>query len=159
MFGNYHITGNGFTKGDPPTASSFLISNVSLVNGQRYCIKIKAENKAGLMSYEVSSNGFVVDVTPPNTRKAQVRDGIPGADIDYQVNTTAMSAEWDDFADLESQIHYYEYGVSRNRAGKPNVYPLTTNGLNTSATAGGLSLTDDVYYFIVCAVNNVGLRS
>ena len=159
MFGNYHITGNGFTKTDPPTASSFLISNVSLVNGQRYCIKIRAENKAGLMSYEVSSNGFVVDVTPPNTRKAQVRDGITGADIDYQANTTAMSAEWDDFADLESQIHYYEYGVSRNRAGKPNVYPLTINGLNTSATAGGLSLTDDVYYFIVCAVNNAGLRS
>ena len=159
MFGNYHITGNGFTKTDPPTASSFLISNVSLVNGQRYCIKIRAENKAGLMSYEVSSNGFVVDVTPPNTRKAQVRDGITGADIDYQANTTAMSAEWDGFADLESQIHYYEYGVSRNRAGKPNVYPLTINGLNTSATAGGLSLTDDVYYFIVCAVNNAGLRS
>ena len=159
MFGNYHITGNEFTKTEPPTASSFLISNVSLVNGQRYCIKIKAENKAGLMSYEVSSNGFVVDVTPPNTRKAQVRDGITGADIDYQANTTAMSAEWDDFADLESQIHYYEYGVSRNRAGKPNVYPLTINGLNTSATAGGLSLTDDVYYFIVCAVNNAGLRS
>ena len=159
VFGNYHITGNGFTKNDPPTASSILISNVSLVNGQRYCIKIKAENKAGLMSYEVSSNGFVVDITPPNTRKAQVRDGITGADIDYQANTTAMSAEWDGFADLESQIQYYEYGVSRNRAGTPNVYPLTTNGLNTSATAGGLSLTDDVYYFIVCAVNNAGLRS
>ena len=159
VFGNYHITGNGFTKNDPPTASSILISNVSLVNGQRYCIKIKAENKAGLMSYEVSSNGFVVDVTPPNTRKAQVRDGITGADIDYQANTTAMSAEWDGFADLESQIQYYEYGVSRNRAGTPNVHPLTTNGLNTSATAGGLSLTDDVYYFIVCAVNNAGLRS
>ena len=159
VFGNYHITGNGFTKSDPPTASSILISNVSLVNGQQYCIKIKAENKAGLMSYEVSSNGFVVDVTPSNTRKAQVRDGITGADIDYQANTTAMSAEWDGFADLESQIQYYEYGVSRNRAGTPNVYPLTTNGLNTSATVGGLSLTDDVYYFIVCAVNNAGLRS
>ena len=159
MFGNYHITGNGFTQTDPPTASSFLISNVSLVNGQRYCIKIKAENKAGLMNYEVSSNGFVVDVTPPNTRKAQVRDGITGADIDYQANATAMSAEWDGFVDLESGIQYYGYGVGRNRASTPYVYPLTTNGLKTSATAGGLSLTDDIYYFIVCAVNNAGLRS
>ena len=159
IFGNYHVTGNGFVKTDPPTASSFFIGNITLVNGQRYCIKIKAENKAGLMSYEVSSNGFVVDVTPPNTRKAQVRDGITGADIDYQTNTSAMSAEWNGFADVESQIRYYEYGVSRNRAGTPNVYPLTTNGLNTSATAGGLSLTNDIYYFIVCAANNAGLRS
>ena len=159
IFGNYHVTGNRFVKTDPPTASSFLIGNITLVNGQRYCIKIKAENKAGLMSYEVSSNGFVVDVTPPNTRKAQVRDGITGADIDYQTNTSAMSAEWNGFADVDSQIWYYEYGVSRNRAGTPNVYPLTTNGLNTSATAGGLSLTDDIYYFIVCAANNAGLRS
>ena len=159
IFGNYHVTGNRFVKTDPPTASSFLIGNITLVNGQRYCIKIKAENKAGLMSYEVSSNGFVVDVTPPNTRKAQVRDGITGADIDYQTNTSAMSGEWNGFADVDSQIRYYEYGVSRNRAGTPNVYPLTTNGLNTSATAGGLSLTDDIYYFIVCAANNAGLRS
>ena len=157
--GNYHVTGNGFVKTDPPTASSFLIGNITLVNGQQYCIKIKAENKAGLMSSEVSSNGFVVDVTPPNTRKAQVRDGITGADIDYQANATAISAEWDGFVDLESGIQYYEYGVSRNRASTPYVYPLTTNDLSTSATAGGLSLMDDIYYFIVCAVNNAGLRS
>ena len=156
--GNYHVTGNRFVKLNPPTATSLMLTNTTLVNGQRYCIKIKAQSKAGLLSSEVSSDGFVADATPPNTRKAQVRDGITGSDIDYQDNTTAMSAEWDGFTDPESGIQYYEYGISRNRAGTPDVYPFKNTGLNTSATAQGLSLTNDVYYFIVCSVNNAGLR-
>ncbi|KAJ7389333.1 hypothetical protein OS493_032189 [Desmophyllum pertusum] len=155
--GNYHVTGNGFVKLDPPKATSFMLANITLVNGQRYCIKIKVENKAGLIT-EVSSDGFIADVTPPNVRKAQVRDGITGLDIDYQANTTSMSAEWDGFADPESGIQYYEYGVSRNRGGTPDIFPFQSAVLDTSATATGLSLADDVYYFIVCAVNNAGLR-
>ncbi|KAJ7365967.1 hypothetical protein OS493_002706 [Desmophyllum pertusum] len=115
IMGNYHVTGNGFVQLDPPKATSFVLANTTLVNGQRYCIKIKAENKAGLISSEVSSDGFIADVTPPNVRKAQVRDGNTGLDIDYQANTTALSAEWDGFADPESGIQYYEYGVSRSR--------------------------------------------
>ena len=121
-------------------------------------MKIKAENKAGLFSSDVSSDGFIADVTPPSSRNAQVRDGNMGSDIDYQDNTTAMSAEWEGFADLESGIQYYEYGISRSRAGTPDVSPLKNAKLNTSATVFGLSLTDDVYYFIVCAVNSAGLR-
>ena len=156
--GNYHVTGNEFVKLDPPLATSFALTNISMVNGQQYCIKIKAENKAGLISSEVTSDGFVVDVTLPNTRKAQVRDGVTGSDIDYQANTTAMSAEWDGFTDSESGIQHYEYGISRSRAGTPDVHPFTNIGLNMLATAYGLSLTDDVYYFIVCAVNNAGLH-
>ncbi|KAJ7365983.1 hypothetical protein OS493_002725 [Desmophyllum pertusum] len=158
IMGNYHVTGNGFVQLDPPKATSFVLANITLVNGQRYCIKIKAENKAGLISSEVSSDGFIADVTPPNVRKAQVRDGNTGLDIDYQANTTALSAEWDGFADPESGIQYYEYGVSRSRGGTPDIFPLQNTRLNTSATAAGLSLADDVYYFIVCAVNNAGLR-
>ena len=156
--GNYHATGNGFIQLDPPKATSFMLANITLVNGQRYCIKIKAENKAGLISPVVSSDGFLVDVTSPNVREAQVRDGTTGSDIDYQANTTALSAEWDGFVDPESGIQYYEYGMSRSRGGTPNISPFQIAGLNTSATVTGLSLVDDVYYFIVCAVNNAELR-
>ena len=157
--GNYHVTGNGFVKLNPPTTTSFKLSNITLVNGQRYCIKIKAENKAGLFSAEVSSDGFVADVTPPNTRNAQVRDGSTGSDIDYQDNTTALSAEWEGFADTESGIQYYEYGISRNRGVVMDVFPFRNAGLNTSATVRGLSLSNDVYYVSVCAVNNADLRN
>ena len=132
--GNYHVTRNGFVRLDPPKATSFVLTNITLVNGLRYCIKIKAENKAGLFSSEVSSDGFVVDVTPPNVRKAQARDGTTGSDIDYQANTTALSAEWDGFSDPESDIQYYEYGVGRNRGGFVDVSPFQHAGLNTSAT-------------------------
>ena len=157
--GNYHVTGNGFVRLDPPKATWFMLTNITLVNGQRYCIKIKAENKAGLISSEVSSDGFIVDVTPPNVRKAQVRDGTTGSDIDYQANTTALSAEWDGFEDPESDIQYYEYGVGRNRGGFVDVSPFQNAGLNTSATVHGLSLADDVYYFTICAINKAGLRN
>ncbi|KAL9987476.1 hypothetical protein ACROYT_G001789 [Oculina patagonica] len=158
LSGNYHVTGNRFVRLDPSKATSFFLTNLTLVNGQRYCIKIKAENQAGLISSEVSSDGFIADVTPPNVRKAQVRDGNTGSDIDYQANTTALSAKWDGFVDPESGIQYYEYGISRNRGGKPNIFSYQNAWLNTSATATGLSLVDDVYYFIVCAVNNARLR-
>ena len=158
LSGNYHVTGNGFVQLDPANATSFTLTNITLVNGQRYCIKIKAENKAGLISSEVSSDGFIADVTPPNVRNAQVRDGYTGSDIDYQANTTALSAEWDGFMDPESRIQHYECGVSRNRGGTPNIFPFQNAKLNTWATASGLLLSDDVYYFIVCAVNHAGLR-
>ncbi|PFX19966.1 Versican core protein [Stylophora pistillata] len=156
--GNYHVTGNTFLKVNPSQATTFMLTNLTLVNGQKYCIKIKAENRAGLISSEVSTDGFVVDVTPPSLQNAQVRDGSSGSDIDYQENTTALSAEWDGFADPESGIQYYEYGVSRNRGGAVDVSPFQNAGLNTSATVNGLSLADDVYYFTVCAVNFAGLR-
>ena len=158
IYGNYHVTGNGFIQLDPPKATSFMLANITLVNGQRYCIKIKAENKAGLISSEVSSDGFLADVTSPNVHQAQVRDGTTGLDIDYQANTSALSAEWEGFVDPESGIQYYEYGVSRSRGGTPNIFPFHGAVLNTSVTVNGLSLVDDVYYFIVCAINNAALR-
>ena len=156
--GNYHVTNNQFVPVSPSTATSFRLSNVTLVNGQRYCTKVKAQNKAGLFSVEVTSDGFMADVTSPNVRRAQVRDGSTGADIDYQDNTTAMSAEWEGIEDLESGIKYYEFAISRNRAGIPDVTSFKNVGLQTKATAVGLSLQEDVFYCIVCAVNFAGLR-
>ena len=157
--GNYHVTGNGFVKLSPPTATSFTLGKITLINGQRYCIKVKAENKAGLLSSEISSDGFVADVTPASSRNAQVLDGNTASDIDYQDNTTAMSAEWEGFADPESGIQYYEYGISRSREGVMDVFAFRSAGLNTSVTVHGLSLSDGVYYVTVCAVNNAHLRS
>ena len=156
--GNYHVTNNQFYLVNPSTATSFKLDNVALVNGQRYCTKVKAQNKAGLFSQEVSSDGFVVDTTPPNVRKARVIDGNTGADIDFQDNRTAMSAEWEGFEDLESGIKYYEIAISRNRAGVPDVTAFQNVGLQTKATAASMSLQEDVFYVLVCAVNFAGLR-
>ncbi|KAL9987448.1 hypothetical protein ACROYT_G001761 [Oculina patagonica] len=136
--GNYHVTGNGFIRLDPPKSTSFMLTNIVLNNGQKYCIKIKAENKAGLISLEVSSNGFIADVTAPNVYRAQVRDGNTGLDIDYQANTTGLSAEWDGFVDSESGIHYYEYGVSRSRGGTPDLCAVNNAGLRKCISSDGV---------------------
>ena len=158
MTGNYHVTGNTFIEVTPSTTTSFVLANVSLTNGQKYCVKLKAENKAGLVSLEVSSDGFIADATPPSARKAQVRDGNTGSDLDFQESNTTLSSQWDEFADPESGIERYEYGVSRNRAGVPNILPFQNVGMNTSAAMTGLTLTDGVYYVLVCALNKAGLR-
>ena len=158
LVGNYHVTENQFIPLNPATARSLLLTNLTLVNGQQYCITIMAENKAGLLSSKVTSDGFFVDVTPPNVQKAHVHDGNTGSDIDYQANNTALSAEWSGITDPESGIQYYKYGVGRTRGGVPDVVPFQVIGLNSSTTVTGLSLADDVYYFTVCAVNYAGLR-
>ena len=135
--GNYHVTGNRFIPASPPTATSITLSKLNLVNGQKYCVKVKAKNMAGLFSREVSSDGFIVDVTPPDVSKAQVRDGGTGADIDYQANTTSLSAEWEGVRDPESGISLYEYGISRNRDGSPDTLGFRNVGVQTRVTVSG----------------------
>jgi len=157
--GNYHITNNQFLAATPPLQTNLSIENLNLVNGQKYCTKVKATNMAGVYSQEVTSDGFIVDNTPPDISDARVIDGTTQIDIDYQSNLTEMSASWHGIKDPESRIKFFEYAISRNRAGAPDVLPFQNNGLKTSARATGLSLTEDVYYFIVCATNNAGLKS
>ena len=135
--GNYHVTKNRFYSVIPPTATSFTLDKVNLVNGQKYCVKIKAKNMAGLSTSEVSSNGFIIDVTPPDVTNAQVRDGVIGTDIDYQANTTELSAEWEGINDSQSGISFYEYGVSRNRNGPPDTLGFQRVGLKTHFTVSG----------------------
>ncbi|KAK3735006.1 hypothetical protein QZH41_010660, partial [Actinostola sp. cb2023] len=157
--GNYHITSNKFIPVSPSISTSITLQKLTLINGQRYCTKVKAKNMAGLYSKEATSNGFMVDKTPPDIREARVTDGVTKTDIDYQDDATVMSANWEGIRDHESGIKYFEYGVSRKRAGLPDVSPFKNVGLRTSARATGLSLAEDVYYVIVCAVNNAGLRT
>ena len=157
--GNYHVTNNQFIPVTPPTATSFGVRGLHLVNGQRYCIKIKAENLAGIESDIASSDGFVVDVSPPDMRQAMVLDGQGDDDIDHQPEDTGLSVTWTGIRDHESGIQHFEVAVSRNRAGQPDVTSFIDVGHNTSSTITGLRLDSEVYYIIVCAVNNAGLRS
>ena len=153
------MTNNQFMPVTPPTATSFGILGLHLVNGQRYCIKIKAENLAGVESDVVSSNGFIVDVSPPDLRHAMVLDGLGQDDIDHQSGNVELSATWTGIQDHESGIQHFEVAVSRNRAGQPDVTSFMDVSQNTYSTITGLSLNNEVYYIILCAINNAGLKS
>lgn len=156
---NYHVTENDFIATSPPQSKSFILHNVTLVNGQRYCIKVKAINAAGVQSIVTSSDGFIVDATPPDTRNAEVTDGSEETDIDYQSDTVTISVRWEGIEDRESGIKYYQVGLSRNRAGNPDIKPFDNIGKNKTATIRNLALPSEVIYCIVCAVNFAGLRS
>ena len=157
--GNYHVTNNQFMPVTPPTATSFGIQGLHLVNGQRYCVKIKAENFAAVESDVVSSNGFIVDVTPPDLRHAMVFDGQGEDDIDHQSDSAELSSTWTGIQDHESGIQHFEVAVSRNRAGQPDVTSFIDASRNTYSTITALSLNNEVYYIILCAINNAGLKS
>ena len=157
--GNYHVTNNQFIPVTPPAATSFGVQGLHLVNGQRYCVKIKAENLAGVQSGIASSDGFIVDVSPPDLRHAMVLDGQGEDDIDYQTSKTQLSATWTGIQDHESGIHHFQVAVSRNRASQPDVAPFKDVGQNMSSAVTGLHLNNEVYYTIICAINNAGLKS
>ena len=157
--GNYHVTNHLFLPVAPPTATLFGIQGLHLVNGQRYCVKIKAENLAGIESEIVSSDGFIVDVSPPDLRHAMVLDGQGEDDIDYQTDNTQLSATWTGIQDHESGIQHFEVAVSRNRAGQSDITSFKDVGHNASFTILGLHLNNEVYYIIMCAINNAGLKS
>ncbi|XP_028399030.1 uncharacterized protein LOC114522523 [Dendronephthya gigantea] len=157
--GNYHVTNNQFIPVSPATATSLEIQGLNLINGQRYCVKIKAENLAGVLTEAVSSDGFIVDVTPPDLTRAMVLDGSGHDDIDYQSSTGELSATWREIRDYDSGIHHFEVAISRNRIGVPDLTSFKDVDRNMSASIAGLSLNNDVYYIIVCAINNAGLKS
>ena len=157
--GNYHLTNNQFVPVTPPTATSFGIKGLRLINGQRYCTKIKAENLAGLESDVTSSDGFLVDVSPPDLRHAMVLDGQGEDDIDHQFGNTQLSATWTGIQDHESGIQHFEVAVSRNRIGHPDITSFIDVSNNTSTTITGLRLNNEVHYIILCAINRAGLNS
>jgi hypothetical protein len=88
-----------------------------------------------------------------------VLDGSGDDDIDYQSGRGELSATWTGIQDHDSGIKNFEVAVSRNRVGQPDVKSFIDVGQNTSAKISGLSLHKDVYYVIVCAINNAGLKS
>lgn len=157
--GNYHVTNNGFVAVHPMTATSFELHDLSLVNGQKYCIKVKAENLAGVETKPVSSDGFIVDTSPPDLSHAMVLDGSGEDDVDFQTSTTEISFTWSGIKDPDSGIEHFEVAISRNRIGQPDVTSYFNVGQNTSASLSGLRLSNKVYYVIVCALNMAGLRS
>eukprot|EP00058_Branchiostoma_floridae_P022359 XP_002607849.1 hypothetical protein BRAFLDRAFT_117284 [Branchiostoma floridae] len=110
------------------TTSEYVNANgLSLEHNKRYIVCIHAEETS--ITYErwvetlpetaVCSSGVTVDVTPPSADAADVWIG-SNDKSNYQVSTTEMFIQWDEFVDVEehhasmhhSGIEHYEYAIA-----------------------------------------------
>lgn len=131
-------------------------TGLALPSGKSFYVTVRAVNDAGLGT-DVSSDGVVVDVTPPVV--GTVSDGDQGTDVDVQASTTALSARWSGFHDPESGIAGYEWSIGTAPLAS-DVQAFTPLGLQLSTQQGGLSLQSGRTYFVnVRAKNRAGLAS
>lgn len=87
-----------------------------------------------------------------------INDGL-SSDITYFVTPTEMSANWTASSDPHSNIAEYLYAIGTT-SGATDVRNWTSNGISTSVTATGLSLSFGQIYFVsVKAINNAGLEA
>ena len=100
-----------------------------------------------------SSDGVTVRIQPPYP--GRVRDGTD-EDLNYQVSTEELSANWDPFGDNSNDptqsIDHYEVAIGNDRryaSTRSNVYYFVNVGLNTSYTFHHLNLTaKTVRYYV-----------
>ena len=136
-----------FTNAGPATEVSQ--NGLSLVNGGTYYFSVRATNGAGLIGDVGTSDGIIVDYTPPST--PVVTD-----DGQYSTSPSSLHASWTS-ADPESGLLRYEYAIGTSQ-GAADVVSFTDSGTATQVTRTDLTLMDGTrYYFCVRATNKAGL--
>ncbi|KAK3100189.1 hypothetical protein FSP39_015958 [Pinctada imbricata] len=140
----------------PPTCTSIKINETDwrLHGHHTYYVTVKAENSAGLKTYGIST-AYQHDVQLPS--EGTVFDVLPGDidDIDYQTDTTSLSARWSGFEHPHLDVTY-KFSVGSTK-GSSDVVPETDVGSVTSYTSSSLSLTDfEIYFVTIKAVTDAG---
>ncbi|MCB0516712.1 MAG: glycosyl hydrolase family 18 protein [Chitinophagales bacterium] len=96
----------------------------------------------------IFSNTFTlplnIDFSPPSA--VSVNDGT-AVDEDVTTNTTTLSANWSDSVDANSEIMEYWYQIGTSPLGN-DVVAATDNGLLTSFSLTGLTLTPGTTYYV-----------
>ncbi|MFH1096773.1 MAG: fibronectin type III domain-containing protein [Candidatus Desantisbacteria bacterium] len=161
-----------FTVRNPAGDTCLNIGDYKIESGQSYCggqvlnIPIsKFYIKQGtytLIGRAIFNNGqdistqttfFVTDTLPP-TAPSNIHD--EGATTN---DPTRLICSWSSAADPQSGIQEYRYCFGTS-PGMDNIVSWRSNGLATSITHTGLSLTEGTtYYFTVKVVNGAGLLS
>ncbi|XP_078621329.1 uncharacterized protein LOC144887805 [Branchiostoma floridae x Branchiostoma japonicum] len=131
-----------------------------LHQGDQVFVNLNVTNRAlGVTS--VHSNGFVLDLTPPELY--YLRDGLnPDKDMEYSSSTTELTANWK-FVDEETGVSYIELQVYQKHGG-------TKTTLGNSVTLGGAAQNwtsteplvlniGAVYTVRVHAINAAGLTA
>ena len=147
------------------------ISQFSFNNGDQISVTVEARNGAGLTS-TVTSNGYVIDLTPPQVSYIIDGQGLAGArdDLEYQASNTTYDVSWE-VRDEESGITQIEGAIFEVREGRRmKVYPssplqsttvsITPSPQSTwSIDSSELSLETGVRYIAsLTFTNGAGLR-
>ena len=85
------------------SATNATVNNLNLTHNATYYTTVRGTNGAGQTGF-ASSKGITVDITPPIG--SILRDG-EDLDIDFTIQDTFMSINWDEFYDPESGISKY----------------------------------------------------
>jgi outer membrane protein assembly factor BamB len=119
--------------------TSYTRTGLRLEDGITYYINIRARNGAGIWSAAGSSDGAMIDSTPPTT--PVVTD-----DGDTQALLDRVHATWHS-SDPESGIMEYVYCVGTS-PGATDVVPWTSAGLVTDVTVTGIELDPVLRYYV-----------
>lgn len=138
-------------------------AGLNLIEGFTYFISIRGTDFTG-KSDTTTSNGLVIDLTPPNF--GSVNDGSieSGVDLDYSNSIEELSSNWNGFSDIvgsgvSSSIESYTYIIGTS-PGDSNIVTPTIIPVQNSITETGLSLAEDsTYYFTVFATDFAGNES
>jgi hypothetical protein len=128
-------------------STSVTRSGLSLQNGQKYYFTVRAYDDAGRYG-SASSDGILVDLANP----------VLGGVVDegaFTADKTRLTFSWSG-SDGESGIKEYKYAIGTQ--GNPeSVVPWTSAGTQTSKTVTGLTLSENVTYYVsVYALDQVG---
>ncbi|KJE90308.1 hypothetical protein CAOG_01639 [Capsaspora owczarzaki ATCC 30864] len=131
-------------------------SGLSLTDGRKYFVTLRACNMAGLCSVG-TSNGIRVDGSRPST--GRVFDGFSHLDLVFQSQTDMIGAHWYGFHDAHSGIARFDWCVESEGSGAEcNTRGWETVFLEESALDPEVSLAHGVRYFArVRAYNGAGL--
>ncbi|XP_048243311.1 uncharacterized protein LOC124141844 isoform X1 [Haliotis rufescens] len=85
------------------------LQHILLSPGVKYFTTVTACNTAGLCSSSSTSDGVILDSSPPVT--GTVQDGTGDVDIQFQAARTFIGCKWRGFSDPESGLDHYEWLV------------------------------------------------
>ena len=137
--------------------TTICIADLEFREGVKYETRIRSTNIVGLAS-ELSSDGFVVDSTPPVMGEVTHVEN-PPLEESSQFTSAGISVEWDGFFDKESGVRTYHLCIG-TQSGECNVLNFTDVGNSSSYSCQHLQLVQGETYFVsIIAKNRAGLIS
>ena len=143
-----------------PYQTSYTFDGLNLTRGLRYFSTVKCINNVGLQN-SMSSDGVIMDSTPPELKYINIGDKRHGASIHMVGQGSGLLASWK-FSDFESNVIRYKISIQHMQSNRLIFGPLEYPGNQTSEYLV-LRKNDfrhkEHYVLSLTAFNGVGLHS